>query len=112
MWTEFYDMHSGGGSKERWEMIYIEAPEDEAKVIFYNKFGHSPERITCTCCGNDYAINQSDTIEEATEYHRGRDKLSVDQYEALDYVLMIRKEDIKDEWRGGQAPSQGYVWVD
>ena len=29
MWTLFWDMHSGGGSKEKWTMIYIEAPEDE-----------------------------------------------------------------------------------
>lgn len=37
MWTEFWDMHSGGGQKEKWAKIYIEAPEEEARVIFYNR---------------------------------------------------------------------------
>ncbi len=33
MWTEFYDMHSGGNLKTQWETIFIEAPEDEAVKI-------------------------------------------------------------------------------
>lgn len=32
MWTRFMDMHSGGGSKEKWEYIYIEAPETRRKL--------------------------------------------------------------------------------
>jgi len=51
------DMHSGGDLKEKWQYIYIEAPEEEAKVIFYNRFGHNPNRVTCTCCGKDYSIS-------------------------------------------------------
>ena len=36
-WTRFMDMHSGGGTKEKpFEYIYIQAPEKEAKVIFYD----------------------------------------------------------------------------
>lgn len=69
-WTQFMDMHSGGGSKEKWEHIYIEAPEDEAKVIFYNRFGHSPERVTCTCCGDDYSLSEYASLREATAYQR------------------------------------------
>ena len=45
MWTHFWDMHSGGGQKEKFGHCYIEAPENEAKVIFYNRFGHNPERV-------------------------------------------------------------------
>lgn len=72
MWTLFWDMHSGGGTKEHpYEKIYIEAPEQEAKVIFYNRFGHNPERVSCTCCGEDYAIDESETLEQASGYHRG-----------------------------------------
>lgn len=71
-WTRFMDMHSGGGTKEApYQHIYIEASEEEAKVIFYNRFGHNPERVTCTCCGEDYSIGDSETLKEATAYNRG-----------------------------------------
>jgi hypothetical protein len=71
MWTTFWDMHSGGDQKEKWGMIFIEAPEEEAKIIFYNRFGHNPERVTCTCCGEDYSISENDSLEQATAFHRG-----------------------------------------
>jgi hypothetical protein len=71
MWTQFMDMHSGGGSKDKWEYIYIEAPEKEAVTIFYNMFDHSPNRVTCTCCGGDYSIYEYETLEQATAYERG-----------------------------------------
>jgi hypothetical protein len=70
MWTQFMDMHSGGGLKENFQYCYIEAPEEEAKLIFYNRFGHDPERITCTCCGDDYSIMEFETLQEATAYER------------------------------------------
>ena len=73
MWTHFWDMNSGGGRKEPYAHIYIEAPEDEAKVIFYNRFGHNPERITCTCCGEDYSILSDEDFAQLTGYHRGCD---------------------------------------
>jgi len=65
------DMHSGGRQKEKWVYIYIEAKEDEAIKIFYNRFGHNPHRVTCTCCGNDYSLTESPTLKEATAYERG-----------------------------------------
>ena len=71
VWTHFWDMHSGGSTKEPpYESIYIQAPLDEAKVIFYNRFGHNPERVSCTCCGDDYSISESPSLEEASGYHR------------------------------------------
>jgi hypothetical protein len=70
MWTKFSDMHSGGISKERWDRIYIEAPRAEAKAIFYNRFGHNPERVSCTCCGSDYSIHEHETLEQASAYER------------------------------------------
>lgn len=71
MWTQFWDMHSGGGCKEKpFEKIYIEAPEDEARSVFYARFGHNPSRVTCTCCGEDYSVSESETLERATGYHR------------------------------------------
>lgn len=118
VWTQFWDMHSGGRCKEDpYEMIYIEAPKEEAIVIFYNRFGHNPHRVTCTCCGNDYSISQSKTLTEATKFQREdslftgtRKKITLAQYKKQKDVLIIRKADIKDEERKGEVPEQGYVW--
>lgn len=69
-WTTFMDMSSGGSRKESFNYCFIEAPEEEAKVIFYNRFGHNPERVTCTCCGDDYSISESPSLLQATAYNR------------------------------------------
>lgn len=132
-WTRFMDMHSGGGTKEEpYEYIFIEAPKDEAITIFYNRFGHSPERVTCTCCGEDYSIHEGLTLEQATAWDRGcawNDKTkeweerpsprySSHRYEALDAyrkrrnVLIVPAIEITDTERRGEVPQQGYVWVD
>lgn len=70
MWTQFWDMNSGGDRKEKWARVYIEAPEDEAKIIFYNRFGHNPERVTCTCCGDDYSIAEGASLARLSAFHR------------------------------------------
>jgi hypothetical protein len=133
-WTVFWDMHSGGGLKEGdYDRIYIEAPEEEAKVIFYNRFGHNPERVTCTCCGDDYSISEYDSLAEASAYHRNcawsyeddtyveaperryrkdRPLISVEEYCAKNSVLVVRAEAIPQEQREGSVPEQGYVWVE
>src|SRR5437762_7548993 len=69
-WTRFADMYSGGGLKEKWEYIYIEADEEMAKIIFYNRFGHNPERVTCTCCGKDYSISSNKSLAQLTGFDR------------------------------------------
>lgn len=66
MWTRFWDMNSGGGQKEPFEMIFVEAPAEEAALIFTRRFGHDPHRVTCLCCGPDYAIDGFETLEAAT----------------------------------------------
>lgn len=71
MWTGFMDMHSGGDSKEQWEYIYIEAPQNEAEIIFYNRFGHNPNRVTCTCCHEDYKTSENESLAQLTGYQRG-----------------------------------------
>ena len=133
MWTRFMDMHSGGRTKEQgFEYIYIEAPQQEAELIFYNRFRHSPHRVTCTCCGEDYSISEEKTLEQATAYERGcrydkkenkyveegdkehsyRKYVSLQQYLKNEkQVLTIKKSEIKDEERLGTVPEQGYVWV-
>ena len=121
MFTRFMDMHSGGGQKEDHAYIYIEAPEQEAKLVFYNRFGHSPDRVSCTCCGPDYSIDDADTLEMSSAYDRGckwadggydlsSSKISIEEYESKDSVLVIRAGEITSEQRTGEVPEEGYVW--
>jgi hypothetical protein len=124
-WTLFWDMHSGGGTKEPpYEKIYIEAPEKEAVIIFYNRFSHNPHRVTCACCGPDYSISEDESLEEKSSYHRRpkdfrfndnldeADLQPIDEYIACEDVLVIRSDEIKPEERIGDIPTQGYVWMD
>lgn len=70
-WTQFHDMHSGGGLKTKWHQIFIEAPVAEAKIIFEQRTGRDPDNETCSCCGGDYSISEEPTLEQATGYERG-----------------------------------------
>lgn len=58
VWTQFIDMHSGGGRKLNADYIYIEATEDEAVELFEEIFGRHPYGVTCECCGDDYLISE------------------------------------------------------
>lgn len=121
-WTRFTDMQSGGGLKEKWQYIYIEAPEEEVIVIFYNRFGHNPRRVTCTCCGEDYSLSSSDDLAQLTGFDRGCDYvdekysfnpyLTLEQYKAKPDVLFIPASEIRPEERVGDVPEQGYIWHD
>lgn len=72
VWTQFHDMHSGGGTKlPPYERIYIEASEEEAKVIFWKRFERNPQRVTCTCCGEDYSISSHESLAQLTAFDRG-----------------------------------------
>ena len=101
-WTVFWDMHSGGDPKEKFDKICIEAPRKEAIVIFFNKFGHNPDRVTCTCCGADYSIGEYPDF-ETTERN-------VKEYSTR--ILYITAENIQPEDRQGDVPEQGYVWIE
>jgi hypothetical protein len=127
------DMHSGGGSKEDFEYLYVEASEDEAKAIFYNRFGHNPERVSCTCCGDDYSISSGDDLAQLTGYDRNcdwpkgakgyvetprpnkygdeRPVIPLEDYLKSDGVRVIRAGEIKPEERVGSVPTEGYVWL-
>lgn len=128
-WTQFWDMHSGGGQKLKWAKIYIEAPEKEAISVFYSRFGRNPHRVTCTCCGEDYSITESDTLEEATAYHRGCkwDKsqngydttagISLEDYfnntsKSRETALAIYANEITAAERATLVPKEGYCWID
>jgi len=116
-WTLFWDMHSGGTTKqEPYEKIYIEAPELEAKIIFVNRFGHHPEAVYCECCGENYSIEESDSLGKITAYFRGcrfdektntfvehpsafHKFKTLEEYEKQEDVLIIRSNEIKDSER-------------
>jgi hypothetical protein len=101
VWTQFWDMSSGGDHKEQWSQIFIEAPEDEAKRIFFARFGHNPERVSCTCCGGDYSINEHESLELATAYHRNCDYV---------YFRPDGSECSQDEgWVRGKGQQDGYT---
>lgn len=69
-WTEFWDMNSGGGRKEKWKFIYIEAPRLDAIEAFIERFGHDPENVACPCCGPNYSFEHG-TLQGLSAYHRG-----------------------------------------
>lgn len=79
-WTLFHDMHSGGGTKEEpFEKIYIEVPQAEAELVFYNRFHHNPYRVTCSCCGEDYSVTEYESLNEATAGERGCEYVNTDK---------------------------------
>jgi len=72
MWTKFDDCHSGGGLKEKYEYIFIEAASEPIAIEkFKHLFQRDPHHTTCTCCGPDYWIESADTLLELTGYMRG-----------------------------------------
>lgn len=127
-WVQFRDMHSGGGLKEKWQHIYIQcSSEKEAKIIFYNRFGHSPDRVSCTCCGADYSVWEPENLRDATSFHRnaiiGEDGYETQMHEFREFIpfdrvlslpdtLFIYDDEIKGEERIGHLPTHGYVWKD
>ena len=106
MFVLFWDMHSGGSQKLDWSLICIEAKdESEAASIFYSRFNRSPYRVTCTCCGGDYSIREYDSIEDAFDYHDNH------SYDKKPDRLIILADEITDEDRRADVPSEGYVWM-
>lgn len=108
MWTRFMDMRSGGGQKEDFAYLYIEAAYQEAEIIFYNRFGHNPNRVTCTCCGNDYSISEGEDLKELTsfdrndyesEYKSTQAVVSLETYLSGPEIKVIYANDIKEEER-------------
>lgn len=101
----------------------------EARVIFYNRFGHNPSRVSCPCCGANYSATESPTLREATAYNRhcAYDRQAARYCEApsgdwthiplraylrRNNILVMRAKDIDPRWRKGDVPDQGYAWRD
>lgn len=108
-WTRFFDMYSGGDRKEAVELIYIEAAEDAARSVFYSRFGHNPDRVTCTCCGADYSITEYPSLAEATAYQR--QQRTLDEYRRDPNAVFIEAADIAPAELREAVPAQGYVWM-
>ena len=129
MWTHFWDTCSGGDVKHKYDHIFIEAPSKIAIVVFYNRFGTNPNRISCTRCGEDYSISEG-SLEQLTGYHRGcaydkrahkylerqdpesasyRNYVSLEDFKKRKDCLFIYSSDIKDKEKEGDVPVQGYV---
>ena len=118
-WTLFWDMYSGGGRKEKFSKCFIEAPAREAQVVFYNRFGHLACNVTCDCCGPDYSISESDTLDDLSEFHRSRGypkRLTLPLNDWLENVkddediLVIWADEISDEDKAGEIPAYGDCW--
>lgn len=120
MFTRFRDMHSNGTTKlPPYECIYIEAPEVEARTIFYNRFERDPYRVACASWDEDYSYDEYVNLEQATAYDRGcrhdaeRDEYVEEPYTQPRYrphttladyltradVLVIRADEILPEER-------------
>jgi hypothetical protein len=61
----FYDVSSGGTQKTPHKIIYIKANnEEEAIKKFEDYFDRDPLNTSCDCCGEDFAIDTVETINE------------------------------------------------
>ena len=106
-WTSFWDMHSGGDLKTEFAFIFIEAPEGEAKIVFYNRFGFNPERISCSCCGGDYSIDEDDSLEQMTGFHRGC--RAVEQKRGEDGLCKPLPKGVNYYLEAGEDPPPGFT---
>lgn len=80
-WTQFMDMHSGGGTKTNYEYIYIEADsKGEAIDVFEEVFDQHPYEVACRCCGENFSVSTYATLEEATNYERKGGKQPLEEY--------------------------------
>lgn len=98
MWVKFMDMLSGGYLKTKWEYVYIESNSRlEAEKIFEEKTDRFAYHETCDCCGNDYSVDEAQTLEAVTEYERRKHKsnpmerIPLEEYEKRADVLIVRR---------------------
>jgi len=123
MWTSFRDMSTSSkpGLKVGYKEILIELPEEEAKGYFQKRFDCNPDKHTCSCCGSDFSVIESETLAKATmvvrkchiddktgewqdsapkpgtiahKYNLHKWYQTLDEYIERDDVLVIRREEI------------------
>lgn len=62
MWTEFYDMSSGGSENPEYSKIFLEFPYEQAITVFERMFNVNPLNTTCECCGPDFYIIEHENV--------------------------------------------------
>ena len=102
-WFTFWDSHSGGGLKTKWEKIYVEAASrDSAIAIFTDKTGQDPTLTACDCCGQNYSIYENETLEGASDFHRSHwprwiaksaTVMPLDEYVGKESVLVLNSSE-------------------
>ena len=105
MWTRFI---TDGELAKQYLYIYVEASEEEAKSVFYNRFG--PSRC-------DYMIFAwgDEDLDEITNFgfYPLREKgETLSEFMRQDDVLFIFAEDITPEERAIRVPLAGLVDLD
>ena len=106
--TTFWDYHSGGFSKVKdFEFIIIEAEQEKAEKIFYYKFGINPHMISCTCCGNDFGIDEvkSESDIKFFEERMGKYKYYI---VGINQIKLLEKK--HPNMYDDDLPDMGYVW--
>lgn len=68
-YTTFFDMHSGGGRKSKYELYILAGDKEAATEEFKKLTGRDPDHVTCYCCGEDYSVVEYDTLEDALQHH-------------------------------------------
>lgn len=99
MWTQFFDMHSGGLQKTKYEHIYINASKTQAIEMFKNYFALDPTASACQCCGEDFSIYEDETLEGITEGMLGA--MTLQDYLNYEKVLFIFNTDAKEKHGNG-----------
>lgn len=131
MWAHFWDMHSGGGTKvvrlddgsfidgnrmtdegQPINHVFIEAAEQEAKTIFYNRFGHNPERVSCGCCGGDYSISEGADLAQLTAYHRHCAWQSVEGEQGGGHYVEAQSESLRQYVAGAEDDAAWQAYLD
>ena len=58
IWTHIWDMHGGGNTKTDCHHIFIQPNEEDAMRWANWKWSIHPYDVTCSCCGNDFSIDE------------------------------------------------------
>lgn len=87
MWTRFSDMHSGGGRKTKYDIIYIETNPHYAQMIFMKEFKRDPSNTTCNTCGEDFSISGYGTLEDARKYEFNKENIFIMDKSIIDPII-------------------------
>jgi hypothetical protein len=92
-----WDMGSGGSTKlPPCELIFVQELEDKAAALFTLLFDIDPRRVTCSCCGPNYAVAEYPSLKEAADWHIEFRRLpGLKQLLAADDVLVISQASLR-----------------